>query len=1170
VVLKVRLALAAVLVLLLAPAAHAATPGFVQGTQNEISNGTQNNVVFQNSNTPGNLIVVYAIWSNTGTASITDTRGNSYAAAAPATRWNNSTWSSQVFYAKNVAGGANTVTGTFGTAINSFGILYVHEYTGMDKINPLDVTAAAIGSARSMDSGSATTTNANDLIFGAGASLWSVTAAGTAFTTRLTGYDNMTEDRVVSTTGSYNATATQNSSAWVMHMAAFKADSGTGDVAPPAVSVSAPADGAVANDLVTLSANATDNVGVAGVQFLVDGVATGTEDTSAPFDRTWDSRTVSNGIHTITAKARDAAGNVSTSAGIKVNVSNTASFQNQTLATGFNLPTTFEFMPDGRMLVGELQGTIKVLPPPYTQADPTPFLQITNIGSAGVQQGIYDIVLDPGFTLNHYFYVFYTLGDPNHDRVSRFTANATLTGTVPGSEFVLYEDPENADAEHHGGALNFANDGTLMFTTGEHFNPSASPLLTSPRGKVHRIYSDGTVPTDNPFYDGNGPNVDSIWARGLRNPYRAYYDAPTGRLYIGDVGGNNASTSKEEIDLGVKGADYGWPDSEGPCASPCTSPLLWYPHAGRDAAVTAGFVYHGNQFPSSYQGAFFYADYTQNWIKGLKLNAGGELTGTFNFEPPNGASDGPYGDIVYLAEGPDGALYYMDLGYSDVGATYGVSKLRRIRYISSNQPPTVSASANPTTGVAPLNVAFSSAGSSDPEGKPLTYSWTFGDGSTSTAANPSHTYTQSGTYTARLTVSDGQLSSISSPITIAVGHAPTATISSPVDGSFFQAGDVIFYRGDGTDPEDGALPASAFTWNIDFLHDGHVHPGTAITGVKEGSFTIPNSGHDFSGNTRYRITLTVTDSNGLTDTKSVTVWPKKVNLNFDTAPSGLTLYLDGIAHTTPFVYDTLIGFNHTIEARNQTSGSTSYQFSSWSDGGGQQHTITVPAAGGSYTATFAPSQLPSSLMGAWSFNEGSGTLAKDSTLNANNGTLSGAGVTWSPSGKYGSALSFDGSSGNVTVPHASSLSLGSSYTLEAWIKPTALTDYQTILIKETTGGCAYWLQTSGSNLSSGFANNTTCKEHPSTSPKIPLNQWSHVAAVFNDAGNTYRLYLNGVQMTSQTETTVPKPNTQDLVFGQSSCSSCGFERWRGLLDDVRIYNRALTPQEIQADMAKGL
>ena len=82
------------------------------------------------------------------------------------------------------------------------------------------------------------------------------------------------------------------------------------------------------------------------------------------------------------------------------------------------------------------------------------------------------------------------------------------------------------------------------------------------------------------------------------------------------------------------------------------------------------------------------------------------------------------------------------------------------------------------------------------------------------------------------------------------------------------------------------------------------------------------------------------------------MYPDKVNLTFDTVPAGLTLYLDGIAHTGPFVYDTLIGFNHTIEARNQIIGTNTYNFASWSDGGTQQHLITVPATGQTYTATY--------------------------------------------------------------------------------------------------------------------------------------------------------------------------------------------------------------------------
>jgi hypothetical protein len=102
----------------------------------------------------------------------------------------------------------------------------------------------------------------------------------------------------------------------------------------------------------------------------------------------------------------------------------------------------------------------------------------------------------------------------------------------------------------------------------------------------------------------------------------------------------------------------------------------------------------------------------------------------------------------------------------------------------------------------------------------------------------------------------------------------------------------------------------------------------------------------------------VTDADGLTDTRVVTIYPEKVNLTFATVPSGLTLYLDGIARTTPFVQDTLVGFTHTIEARNQTSGGIPYTFTSWSDGGAQQHTIVVPTSPQGYTATYTTSSGP--------------------------------------------------------------------------------------------------------------------------------------------------------------------------------------------------------------------
>ena len=464
---------------------------------------------------------------------------------------------------------------------------------------------------------------------------------------------------------------------------------------------------------------------------------------------------------------------------------------------------------------------------------------ITNTGTP-VQQGIMDLALDPDFATNHHYYVFYTAGTPNRDRLSRFTANASLTGTVAGSELILYEDPANADAEHHGGSINFGNDGKLYFTTGEHFNASLAPLLTSPRGKIHRINPDGSVPTDNPFYDGAGPNVDSIWARGLRNPFRASYDAPTGRLLIGDVGGNSGN-SIEELNVGVAGANYGWPSSEGPCAAPCMSPIYSYNHNGRDASITGGFVYRGTQFPSQYQGSYFFADYGQNWIRRLTLDGNGNVTGVFNFEPADGSVDGPYGDIVHLSQGPDGALYYVDLGFDDESGQFGVSKIRRIRYVEQNQAPVAVGSASPTSGPVPLDCQLLQRGLS----RPGRDSRSPTSGRSATVTPPPRRIRPTPTRRPGPTRPASRCRTASTPRrhrrSTSMQASPRRGRSSrPARQAPFRAGDVIAFSGTATDPEDGSLPASAFTWSIDFLHEGHVHPGPRMSGVTEGSFTIPS------------------------------------------------------------------------------------------------------------------------------------------------------------------------------------------------------------------------------------------------------------------------------------------------------------------------------------------
>jgi hypothetical protein len=197
-------------------------PSLVQVNNNQISSGTSTSVTLNTPTVAGNTIVVYVIWSNTGSVALTDSRGNTFVSVGGAMTWG-SGYNAQIFYAPSIVGGADTVTAAFRTAVSSFGVVYAHEYTGISAVNPVDVTTSATGASAQLNSGTATTTSANDLIFGAGVSDNAVTAAGSGFASRDLAYGNITEDRIAGSVGSYAATATHNGSIWGIQMVAFRA-----------------------------------------------------------------------------------------------------------------------------------------------------------------------------------------------------------------------------------------------------------------------------------------------------------------------------------------------------------------------------------------------------------------------------------------------------------------------------------------------------------------------------------------------------------------------------------------------------------------------------------------------------------------------------------------------------------------------------------------------------------------------------------------------------------------------------------------------------------------------------------------------------------------------------------------------------------------------------------
>jgi hypothetical protein len=201
---------------------------------------------------------------------------------------------------------------------------------------------------------------------------------------------------------------------------------------------------------------------------------------------------------------------------------------------------------------------------------------------------------------------------------------------------------------------------------------------------------------------------------------------------------------------------------------------------------------------------------------------------------------------------------------------------------------------------------------------------------------------------------------------------------------------------------------------------------------------------------------------------------------------------------------------------------------------------------------------------SYSMDAGAGTALADLSGNANNGTLSGA--TWTTSGRHGGALSFNGSSNLVTVPDSASLDLTTGMTQEAWVRPAALgSDWRTVLLKERPGGMSYDLYAHGTpsvNVPTGEINLGGADQTASGTAALSLNVWTHLATTYD--GATLRLYVNGTQVGQKAVSGPILTSTGALRIGGNTVY--GGEHFSGLIDEVRIYNRALTAAEIQDDM----
>jgi glucose/arabinose dehydrogenase/PKD repeat protein len=468
------------------------------------------------------------------------------------------------------------------------------------------------------------------------------------------------------------------------------------------------------------------------------------------------------------------------------------------------------------------------------------------------------------------------------------------------------------------------------------------------RGKLLRIRvnANGTysIPTGNLFTPGTAKTRPEIYAMGFRNPFRMSVDRATGIVYLGDYGPDAGSTDPNrgpggqvEFNRITSPGNYGWPYCTGTntaaetynewdfaagtgaakynCAGGPTNNSLhntgqstlpparpaWIRYGG-DAGSPPEFgggsespmggpVYRYDaalnsptKFPESLDGHFFAGELGRGWIKPIHVGADGSVGEISNF-----AWGGK--QVMDMAFGPDGSLYVLDYGTGYFNGDAN-SALYRYDYVAgANRAPTAAAAADKTSGQAPLTVAFSSAGSSDPEGGALTYSWAFGDGTGSTAANPTKTYTANGTYNVTLTVTDPDGATGTAGVQIGVGNtAPTVTITTPYDGQLFSYGDTVPFSFTVTDPEDGTIDCARAKLTYVLGHDSHGHQITSVDGCS-GAITIPVDGeHDSAANIFAVFDAEYTDAGGLITHKQHILQPRHRQAEHFKTSSGINTF----------------------------------------------------------------------------------------------------------------------------------------------------------------------------------------------------------------------------------------------------------------------------------------
>ncbi|MFL6181547.1 MAG: PQQ-dependent sugar dehydrogenase [Actinomycetes bacterium] len=628
------------------------------------------------------------------------------------------------------------------------------------------------------------------------------------------------------------------------------------------------------------------------------------------------------------------------------------------VADGIREPEALRLAPDGRLFLLQQAGKVrivkggKLLKTPALQIDPSVIVE------HNASAGLLSIAFPPGFNnaAVQYVYLLYThepmAGYPErHNVVSRWTISGNTID--PTSEQILVHlDPltdvnGNFANSHYGGDMEFGSDGKLYVSTGDLYISSQGQSMDTLNGKILRYNPDGTIPNGNPYVGQLQGRLQAIWASGFRNPFKLTLNR-NGDIVIGDVG----STQFEEVNVlprGTKGLNFGWSTVEGYTNdSRFVSPIFAYPHSSptgvSGCAVMGGDVYRPKTqaFPAL-TGQYLFGDFCQGWIRSVQLDTGalGDVVAT-GFHSP-----------VDIAVMRNGSIWVAERQVAD--ATPGA--LYRIDPLTTTDAPVINSQPRDVTTSIGSSTSFSVLAAGSP---PLTYQW-YRDGvqipgaTSSTYSLPSVSSPDSGsTFMVKVSNSVGFVDSRAATLIVGSNTAPTATINTPAVGDMFSAGDTLHLSGSGTDTEDGVLPGSALSWEVELHHNVHLHeyagPQTGSTMDVLLSRTIEVDPDIF-----YRVRLTVTDSDGATAVATRDVLPHMTTFSTGAIPNGTPIQVDGISRPTPGTFDSVVGTTRTVTAGTATVGGTSWTFDSWDDGSTNANRVfDAPQTPASFFAFFRP------------------------------------------------------------------------------------------------------------------------------------------------------------------------------------------------------------------------